>query len=142
MTRWLSFVLLLVGFVCLGDEPSSEVEWVDYIAETELGLDTESHVEVRLFDDKRVDLVVNGYAIEVDWSRKWTEGVGQSLYYATVTDKKAGLLLLVKNSSTERKYLYQALAVCRKNQPPISLWAYDVQNKKFLAIGNPEGDLK
>jgi hypothetical protein len=134
------FVVLLVYLVGVLP-PSTEVQWVDYIAKEELGID-EFGVEVRLFDDKRVDMVVNDYAIEVDWANKWSEGVGQALYYAHATDKKAGLILLVKNSERDRKYLYQALVVCRANEPKITLWAYDTDKRQFMSIGQKKGLLK
>ena len=52
--------------------------------------------EFILFDRTRVDCITKNYAIEVDFASKWAESVGQSLYYADVTRKKAGVLLIIE----------------------------------------------
>jgi hypothetical protein len=123
----------------VGDGPRTEPEWVDYIAVQDFGLaevdGKVEGVEVSLFNGKRVDLVWNGYAIEADWANKAPEGIGQSLYYAAVTHRKPGLLLLLKKSSDVR-YVEQALVVCRRNTPEIRVWAYDTKAKKFLQVSD------
>jgi len=48
-----------------------------------------------LFDKTRVDCLTDDYAIEVDWANKWAEGIGQSLYYASITGKKPSVALIV-----------------------------------------------
>lgn len=51
-------------------------------------------MEYRLKDKTRVDCLTKKYAIEVDWARKWAEAIGQSLYYAQSTNKKAAIALI------------------------------------------------
>ena len=54
--------------------------------------------EYRLNDGKRVDCLLKGYAVEADLSNhKSYEAIGQSLYYAKETNKKPGILLIVKD---------------------------------------------
>ncbi len=55
------------------------------------------------------------HAIEVDWSRKWAEGIGQCLFYAEMTGRKPGLLLLIKDPAREWRYLWRAALVCGKH---------------------------
>lgn len=42
------------------------------------------------------DCVSETHAIEVDWSGKWAEAIGQSLYYACELDKKPAIYLVCK----------------------------------------------
>lgn len=58
--------------------------------------------EVVLPDKTRVDCVTYEEAIEVDFAEKWAESIGQSLYYATVMDKRPAILLILENEGDER----------------------------------------
>jgi hypothetical protein len=57
-------------------------------------------VEVRLGDGSRVDVVTSEYAVEIEYARKWAEAVGQSLFYAQVTGKKAVIVLITGSGDT------------------------------------------
>lgn len=59
--------------------------------------------ELVLEDRTRVDCVVDNYVIEVDFAKKWYEGVGQSLHYATVTGKNPAVALII-GTNEERFY--------------------------------------
>lgn len=61
--------------------------------------------EVVLQDKTRVDCVVNNYAIEFDFANKWSEAVGQSLYYAHVLKKTPAIVLILENKNKDSKYL-------------------------------------
>ena len=61
--------------------------------------------EVRLADNSRVDCVLEDYAIEFDFANKWSEAIGQSLYYAYSLGKKAAIVLIMENYSADEKYL-------------------------------------
>ena len=91
---------------------ASEREEVERIA-----LRMDAATEVVLWDGSRVDIMTDEYAIEVDWAYKWSEGVGQCLYYAAVSGKKPALLLLwdTRNPTTQRNSLYRAQVVCAKH---------------------------
>lgn len=67
--------------------------------------------EVVLPDKARVDCVLEDYAVEADWAKKWAEAVGQSLYYAKVLNKKPGILLLMTNGEKDEKYLQRLRVV-------------------------------
>lgn len=47
-------------------------------------------------DGGRVDCLSATYAIEIDWSPKWAEALGQSLYYAVETDKLPAVILICR----------------------------------------------
>jgi hypothetical protein len=69
-------------------------------------------VEYILFDKARVDCLTDEYAIEVDFAKKWAEGIGQTLYYAQVTGKKPAIGLIV--GSDDEKYLKRVRTVADK----------------------------
>ncbi len=60
-------------------------------------------MEYVLFDKTRVDCLTKEYAIEVDFAKKWAEGIGQSLYYAEVTGKKPAIGVI--SGDGDEKYL-------------------------------------
>ena len=63
--------------------------------------------EYRLQDGKRVDCLLNRYAVEADWATyKAYESIGQSLHYARATNKYPGVLLLVRD---EKGYKWVSL---------------------------------
>ena len=58
-------------------------------------------IEYRLKDETRVDCLTSDYAIEVDWAKKWAEGIGQALYYAQMTNRKPAVALIVGKKDTK-----------------------------------------
>jgi len=59
-------------------------------------------MEYRLDDGTRVDCLMDNYAIEFDFAPKWAESVGQSLYYAAMTGKKPGVVLIMERADDDR----------------------------------------
>jgi len=51
--------------------------------------------EFLLADGKRVDILTDRYAIEVDFAEKFYEAVGQSLLYAVRTNRTPGIILII-----------------------------------------------
>ena len=91
--------------------------------------------ERRLWDGTRVDILTDSYAIEVDWSHKWKESIGQAMWYASVTNKKPGICLLCKNINEESHHIYRCNTICVKYN--IDLWIVDIS--AFVAIA-PTGE--
>lgn len=77
-------------------------------------------MEVILPDKARVDCVTASHAIEFDFAQKWGEAIGQSLYYATALNKKAGIVLIMENGEKDKKYLNRVLAVAKEHN--ITVW--------------------
>ncbi|MAD41917.1 MAG: hypothetical protein CL623_05945 [Arcobacter sp.] len=69
-------------------------------------------MEYTLKDKTRVDCLSSEYAIEVDWAEKWAEGVGQSLYYAQMTNKKPAIALIV--GSKDERYVRRLNTLAKK----------------------------
>ena len=62
-------------------------------------------MEQSLLDRTRVDCLTDEYAIEVDFAKKWAESVGQSLYYAAMTEKKPAVGFIMNDNQKDKRYL-------------------------------------
>jgi len=71
-------------------------------------------IEYVLFDKTRVDCLTNEYAIEVDWAKKWAESIGQSLYYAKITEKKPAVALILSESKADQRHLARLNSVAKE----------------------------
>lgn len=78
-------------------------------------------IEQRLPDGRRVDCLTTDYAIEMDFASKWPEAIGQSLDYAMLTGKKAGVVLIL-NTPSDHQHWQRLQRVVRHYQLPIKLW--------------------
>ena len=56
-------------------------------------------------DGGRVDIVTERYAIEVDFIQKWKEGIGQSQFYSSKTNKLPALFLVHDRGQVESQTL-------------------------------------
>lgn len=81
--------------------------------------------EVVLSDGSRADLISERYAIEVEWSKKWKESIGQCELYSILTGKEPGVILLVKDPAAEAKHIERCHKVCDKLK--IKLWIERVE---------------
>ena len=61
-------------------------------------------VNHNLADKSKVDCLTDTHAYEVDWAdgMKVYEAIGQSLYYASQTNKKPGIILLIRKNNSEK----------------------------------------
>ncbi len=71
-------------------------------------------MEFVLPDKSRVDCLTDEYAIEVDWARKWAEGIGQSLYYSAITKKKPAIGLIMANTKADERHFRRLSIVAEK----------------------------
>lgn len=78
-------------------------------------------MEVVLDDKTRVDCLLDEYAIEVDFARKWAEAIGQSLHYAAKANKEAGILLII-NKESDCKFIGRVKGVIDNYKLPIKVW--------------------
>lgn len=71
----------------------------------------------------KVDCLTGLYAIEVDWSNKWAESIGQALNYAVLTRRNAGVILICKNSErTCANHIQRMKVTVRVYRLPIDVW--------------------
>lgn len=77
--------------------------------------------EVVLSDGTRCDCLTDTHAIEFDFANKWAEGIGQALHYASLTGKRAGLVLIIEKES-DRRYLDRAQGVKAWHGLALDIW--------------------
>ena len=70
-------------------------------------------IEVVLPNKVRVDCLTETIAFEYDFAKKFYEAIGQSLYYSILTNRQAGIVLIVTNLK-EIIYVERARLVCLK----------------------------
>lgn len=71
----------------------------------------------------RVDCLSATHAIEVDFSGKWHQALGQALYYSTETGKRPGIILLCKaKQGTCLSHGYRLEATIAEWQLPVTVW--------------------
>ncbi len=82
-------------------------------------------MEYRLYEGSRVDCLTNTYAFEVDFGRKAFESIGQALYYAMMTGKKPGIVL-IQETRRDNRYIGKIKRLAKKYGIAVF-----VINKKF-----------
>ena len=78
-------------------------------------------VEQRIKDGRRVDCITKSHAIEMDFANKWPEAIGQAMDYAMLTNKKAGIVLILTKPS-DQQHWKRLQRVVTHYQLPIKLW--------------------
>ena len=78
--------------------------------------------EVTMPSGSRADCISDEYAIEVDFSNKWAEAIGQSLHYASETDLKAGIVLVCDDPANCDGHGYRLTSTAQKFRLPLTVW--------------------
>jgi len=78
---------------------SYEREWNTALANR---INGQSEVQI---DQGRVDVMTDAYAIEIDFMKKWHEGLGQAIHYGDASNR-IGVLALIQEKNHE-KYIKQ-----------------------------------
>ena len=80
-------------------------------------------IEVQAGGGTRIDCLSDSHAIEVDFSDKWAEGLGQAMLYAARTGLTPGVILICRRSAwacqRHGKRLIEAAAYW---QIPLAVW--------------------
>lgn len=114
--------ILIVGMSVLHAEKRDEAYYQNVAAEA-CGGETEVHMP----DGSRCDIVTEDFAIEVDFSRKFKEAVGQSLNYAFQSNKRAGIVLIIDEPTDSLKLM----SLIEHFDLPITVWTIDTETLKF-----------
>ncbi len=97
----LLLILIAVGYFYFVAAPQKKHNEKYY--QTQLCNELDGVMEQSLLDRTRVDCLTDEYAIEVDFAKKWAEGVGQSLYYAEMTEKKPAVGLIARDNDKDKR---------------------------------------
>jgi hypothetical protein len=92
-----------------------EAVWCQYVAGRLRG---SPRLEVRLSDGSRCDILTSTHAWEVDFAKKWHEGISQAVLYGKLTGRRAGLILLV-NPERDQAFLQRARRTLSQHRPEI-----------------------
>ena len=112
--KYFKYFVIIVTLLFLGCEtksPSLKKHNEKYY-QTKLCKKLKGKMEYRLSDNTRVDCLTDEYAIEVDWAKKWAEGIGQSLYYGYMTNKKPAVALIC--SKKDKRYIKRLNTVAKQ----------------------------
>lgn len=100
-----------------GPKPTDrEIEWSRHLAELMLG-----YAEVRLVDGSRADIVTATHAIEVEWAKNSMNAPGQAIHYATLTARRPGIILLLRDKPNESVYVSRVLSSCARADIDLAL---------------------
>lgn len=105
----LIFTLLLIG--C----SHATKKYNERHYQTQLCNKLDGEMEYVLKDRTRVDCLTDEYAIEVDFAKKWAEGIGQSLHYAHMTGKKPAIGFIM-NDDKDQRYFKRLNTLAEKYQ--------------------------
>ena len=112
MRKGIIFILLAASILFAGCSDKKKHNEKYY--QTQLCNELGGVMEQSLLDRTRIDCLTDEYAIEVDFSKKWAEAVGQSLYYAEMTGKKPAVGFIVGESKTEKRRLKRLEILAKK----------------------------
>lgn len=87
--------------------------------------------EYRLPDKKRVDCLTDRVAYEADWGKKWAESIGQSLAYGVATDRRSGILLLIRNKKDIENLNYIKMINKKKHLNIDIRWIITKERNKY-----------
>lgn len=94
------FAISFFSFSIHAQQNMKEKDYADYMSHL-IGGKREAAVP-----SGRVDILTDTHAYEVKFAPKWKHAVGQAIWYGLQTNKKPGIILIMK-SNKERKYLIQ-----------------------------------
>ena len=110
------FALFLLSWLSLQPLEAKRESWHAQQAQAMYG----GELEVHLDDGTRCDLLTETHAFEIEHARNWKEAIGQSLHYAHVTGRNAGIVL-VMHSDKAQGYLEQLKAIVTAYELPIEV---------------------
>ena len=117
------YLLIILFFLSFSSYAIEKEEFYSNIFCEELS----GQSQFKLKDLSRVDCLTETHAFEVDWAdgMKVYEAIGQSLYYASQTGKKPGILLLIRKDNSE-KHIRKVQEVIISFNLPIELVVIDL----------------
>lgn len=114
--RFLAFILI---FLLLAGPAWAAHQRLEKDYQREWCVACGGELEHVLPDGARVDCLTDEYAIEFDFAVKWAEAIGQALYYAFMTGKRPGIVLIMEKADDVR-YLERLLPVAELHG--ITVW--------------------
>lgn len=104
----MKLMLLLIPFILMAQTKNE-----NYYAEN-ICKELNGKGEYLFYDGTRADCLTITHVWEFDFAKKFYEAIGQSLYYSSLTGKKAGVYLILREPK-DVKYLMRMQRVAKKN---------------------------
>ena len=79
-------------------------------------------------DFTRVDCLTKTHAVEFDFANKWHESIGQALHYSVMTGKKAKIVLILDDPSTQMVYFKRVKRIGKKYKFDVEFVTNDILN--------------
>lgn len=117
MVRCVVVLLIAVSWCCAAEKRSER--WYQEQAASMLDGRMEAAVE-----NGRVDILTATHAIEVEFARNWKNSIGQALWYAMQTNKRAAIILILENPQRDRSHTIRLGSVVQSNHLPIDVWLW------------------
>ena len=108
-----------------------ETDWSKWLAQQMHG-----EAEARTFCGARCDILTDTHAWEVEWMRKYNQAPGQALLYASLFNKKPGIILLSKNEERDSIYYLRCAVICQRAE--IDLQVVETNDEEQDKIGLSE----
>ena len=86
-----------------------ETDWSKWIAYKMNG-----EAEARTFCGARCDVLTDTHAWEVEWMKKYNQAPGQALLYASLFNKRPGIILLSRKGERDSIYYLRCAVICEK----------------------------
>ena len=122
------FLICLYSFILIPAEAKRlypEAEYQKFWCDKNNGI-----IEFRLNDKSRVDCLTESLAVEVDFANKWSECIGQALYYGSITKKQPACLLILENGDKDLKYLKRLRKTAYKKGVNVKTFTIKPENLK------------
>lgn len=81
-------------------------------------------LEVVMPDGSRCDCLLDDYAVEFDFAKKWAESNGQRLRYSRHTNRTGGIVLIV-NEVSDYRYIHNFIDDLNWMKTPYALWVVE-----------------
>ena len=105
-----------------------ETEWSKWLA-----IKMKGEAEARTFCGARCDVLTDTHAWEVEWVGKYKEAPGQALLYASLFNKKPGIILLAEGRVKDDVYYLRCAVICEK--AGIDLQVIEVDDEEQDKVG-------
>lgn len=70
-----------------------------------------------LLDDKMmVDCLLDEYAVAIDFASQWAEVIGKSKYFAAMTGRKPGIVLILENEEKDFVNMIRLLTAIKEDK--------------------------
>ena len=128
--KYLISIAIYSLFILTGLNAQQETYYSEILAHKLNGV-TEYKVE-----GGSVDILTSDYAIEVKRASKWKHSIGQALWYALQTNRKPGIILIMKSRKDRIHGIRLQSALDHANLNSVKVWFYPEDFGGSIGVNN------